>query len=192
MNSYLNHLSISHKIKGIPYGGSEVKREDGEANHGFKPLKRNPFLIEKIPEALLDEALRNLLVEINCPDTSLFSVGCSSSDISDEKGFRVSGYIEFAVNSKEAVSDARVYFPMFFHFDRLLYENKFSDQIKFDWEIMSAYFIDSNVDGFTCAVFVNTFYFQTKDEAKYFWKKAMDLLAQFLFSVRGIHGANIY
>lgn len=82
-------------------------------------------------------------------------------------------YAEFSVNPKEAEQDAAIYFPMFFHFNNLLHRSKFDAQIKFDWELMPAHFVEANVSGFTCTVIVNTAYFPSESEAKDSWHTAM-------------------
>lgn len=192
MRKYLNLMSIRHDGKGIPYGGRGELREDGDANYGFKMAKNAPEVIEQIPELAKDKALKELMLSINAPETSLFSVGCTSALVSDESGHRYTGYAEFAVNSKEAVQDAAVYFPIFFHFDSFLNHSKFDTQIKFDWELMQAHFLDANVGGFTCSVFINTFHFPSPSSAYEAWEKALDALSVFFRSVGGIGGEKIY
>lgn len=192
MQTYLNLLSIKNSGKAIPYGGSGEIREDGDANYGFKLLKGNTEAVTEIPELKQDESLKDLIIAINLPETSLFSIGCTSGKVSDENGYRYSGYAEFAVNSREAIQDAAIYFPIFFHFNSLLHRTKFNAEVKFDWELMSAHFIEANVGGFTCTVFVNTAYLSSEIEAKDSWDAAMEILMSFLSSVKGIGGERIY
>lgn len=123
---FINYLSLNFKHKPIPYGGSGEVRDDGDANHGFKDIKGNAALLLEIPELQRDAALMNLVQSINATQTSLFSVGCLSGDVEDENGFRMSGYVEFSINSASSIADASNYFPLFFHFDRLLNEKGFS------------------------------------------------------------------
>ena len=61
MTQYSNFLSIRHGGKGIPYGGTRGKREDGGENYGFKNLKSSPGLIDSIPELQNDHELRKLI-----------------------------------------------------------------------------------------------------------------------------------
>ena len=105
--SYLNHLTISHRGKGIPYGGLGEIREDGGANHGFRNLKGRPHLIDLVPELRSDPALRSLVLTVNAAHTALFTIGCVSGPVpdTDGHGHRYSGYIEFALNSRSAVED---------------------------------------------------------------------------------------
>ena len=125
MTVYSNLLSLNFKPKGVPYGGSGEEREDGGANYGFKNLRRNPELIDSVPELQRDQSLRKVIELINGPATGLFSIGCVSGEVHDDRGFRFSGYVEFSLNSVSAVQDAGSYFPLFFHFGRLLNENQF-------------------------------------------------------------------
>ncbi|MFZ3169560.1 MAG: hypothetical protein WA130_18255 [Candidatus Methanoperedens sp.] len=192
MNRYLNFLSIKHDGKGIPYGGTRGKREDGSENYGYQNLKKSPELIDSIPELQEDPELKKLIKSINSPNGSIFSVGCSSGPVSDEHGYRYSGYVEFAINSKPLVADASNYFPIFFHFDHHLHSSKFSGKIKFDWELMSAHFVDIGVGGFTCTVFINTSYLQSSLEASQTWANALETLGIFLSSVTGFTGEKLY
>ncbi|HUW37112.1 MAG TPA: hypothetical protein VMV91_07240 [Rhodocyclaceae bacterium] len=129
---YTNQLSLNHKHKGVPYGGSGEIREDGDANYGFKDIKGNNALLLDIPELKRDRGLMRLIQAINAPHTGLFSVGCVSGPVADKHGYRHSGYVEFSVNSATAIADARNYFPLFFHFDLMLHEGNFSGKVTFD------------------------------------------------------------
>src|ERR1700752_1620806 len=114
-------LSIRHRGKGVPYFGSGQKRADGDASFGFQNLKSAPERVESLPEVHSDPALKQLLQRANAPKTCVFTVGCVSGPTSDERGHAYCGYIEFALNSQEAVQDASSYFPLFFHFSRRLH-----------------------------------------------------------------------
>ena len=180
---YTNVLVISSRGKGIPYGGSGV-REDGGRNYGFQVLKNNPAAIDDLPEANENTPLRMVLEAVNSPDTDLFSVGCLSAPIQAESKFRRTGYVEFAINDSTAVADAAKLFPIFFHFDRLLKQQSSTLQIWFFWELAPATFVDAGIEGFTCAVTINTGMFATQDEADDAWAQGLALLAALLGSVR--------
>lgn len=180
---YLNHISMQHGGKGIPYGGSGILREDGDANYGFKDLKSKPELLVSIPELSRDRALMDLVCAINLEETGLFSVGCVSDQTKDESGFRDSGYVEICINSASAISDARSYFTLWFHFENLLHQSAFNARVAFDWELELATFYEIDVTGFTCSIFVNTDYSKTKEEADANWSAALAILAKFLSSV---------
>ena len=184
MTAYSNYLSIRHRGKPIPYGGDGVLRDDGDANHGFKYVKGDETALRAIPELAKDSALLDLALAINSPQTSLFTVGCVSGSVDDERGHQDSGYIEFAINSKSAIADAKSYFPIYFHFDRFLHDAKFSASAHFNWELEGATFTESdNSTGFTCAIFINTGYSQTREEASHIWTQSLGALAYFLQSI---------
>ncbi|WP_140727991.1 hypothetical protein [Pseudomonas sp. Hp2] len=184
MTKYLNHLSIKHRGKPIPYGGDGVLRDDGDANYGFRYVKGDEAALRAIPELTRDPALLDLVLAVNAKETGLFSVGCVSGPVDDERGHRDSGYIEFAINSKSAISDATSYFPLFFHFDRFLYEAKFSAPVSFNWELEGATFLEcGSASGFTCAIIINTDYSATREEATHIWSESLGALAYFLQSV---------
>jgi len=122
----------------------------------------------------------------------LFSVGCESGEVSEKQGFRRSGYIEFAINSKSHVQDAANYFSIFFHFDRLLANTKFSHGVQFNWQLQGATFIDCNTSGYTCTVFVNTHFCANSLMAGQSWSAALAALAQLLSAVPAYKGEAIY
>lgn len=176
-------LTISQRGKGIPYGGYKNGEmyEDGTAkNWGFKNLKGRLWLLASIPELIENPALYDLVAAINLPENGLVSVGCAGWDVSDTNGHRWQGYIEFAINSAEAIADAAAYFPLFFHFDRMLHERGFDDLVNYNWELAGAAFRPANVSGFTCSVNVLTPYAETSCEAKALWQKALEPLIEFL------------
>lgn len=187
-----NFLSINHKPKGIPYGGDGAIREDGDANYGFKNIKGNHSLLLEIPELRRDQALMGLMEAINGPHTGLLSIGCVSGEVRDEKGYRHTGYVELSINSISAIADARNYFPVFFHFDRMLFESKFAHCVSFNWELQPATFFDTNANGFTCTVFINTHYSDTQEKAREAWQKSLNTLAYFLASVPCTHQDFLY
>lgn len=193
MIKHSNHLSIRHRDKPIPYGGDGVLREDGDANHGFKYVKGDDAALHAIPELAKDSALLALALAINSPQTGLFSIGCVSGPVDDERGHRDCGYIEFAINSKSAISDARSYFSIFFHFDRFLNDVKFSAPTSFNWELEGATFTESgDSSGFTCAIFINTGYSPTREEATNIWTESLEALAHFLQNVPSENSDFIY
>ena len=183
MPTFKNTLEIDHQPKGIPYFGNGEVREDGDANYGFKYVKGDDQLLEKIPELSRDKNLMNLARAINGPETGLFSVGCVSAPVEDASGFRRSGYIEFSINSIAGVSDATNYFAIFFHFDRMLHKSGFSEVVSYFWELQPCTFRERGTTGFTCSVILNTHYSRTRPEADIAWSKSLGVLATFLQSV---------
>lgn len=177
----LNYLVIQNRAKGIPYGAYE--RDDGSRNNGFVPLKANPAAIASLSECQEDPPLRILLESANGADTAVFTVGCASGIVADEKGFRRSGYVEFALNDREAVGRAVNYFPAFFNFDQLWKAQGARFRMQFEWELQPATFLDCGARGFTCAVTLNTDYYASLDEADECWSFALELLSQLLESI---------
>lgn len=178
--TYRNHMSIKQGGKGVPYGGSGVLREDGEANYGFRNLKTNPGDLDSVPELVRDPALRALVVNLNRRNSGFFTVGCMSFDVAEQSGHRRSGYVEFAANSQRLVADASNYFPLFFHFDSFISKAQRRYEVAIDWELMGAAFIDDvRCDGFTCSVFINTFHVASPEEAVKAWDEALGLLVSY-------------
>ncbi|WP_243288736.1 hypothetical protein [Geothrix terrae] len=183
MQTIINTLEIGQKGKGIPYGGLGEIREDGDANYGFKYLKGNEQLLGEIPELKRDEALHRLVRAINSNHTGLFSVGCVSGIVQDERGFRYSGYVEFSWDSISMVADAQHYFQLFFHFDRYLRKLEFLTRVAFVWELMPASFIDAKANGFSCSITINTDYSETEESAVQAWSQALAALEIYLGSI---------
>ena len=192
MPAYTNTLELNHKPKSIPYGGNGEVREDGEANYGFKYIKGNESLLLQIPELIRDAALFELVRSINAPETGLFSVGCVSSPIRDQNGYRYTGYVEFAFNSSSSISDAQNYFPVWFHFDRCLHESKFQRAFAFSWELQPCVFTEANAPGFTCSVILNSHYSPSEDIALSAWRESLAFLGSYLQSVPESQRDHIY
>jgi hypothetical protein len=188
--SYKSFLSLRHDGKGIPYGGMTEPRADGSQNFGFVNLKTNPALIASVPELQKDGNLRSVVRAINdCP--GLFSVGCESAVASDQRGHWRTGYVEFAINSKSHVQDACNYFRIFYLFDCELAKMPFTQSVRFDWELQPGTFMDQNVSGYTCTVYVNTAIFSEPSMAEQPWSAALAALAQVLSMVPTV-GEPIY
>jgi len=184
---YRNYLSLNHVHKTIPYGGRGKVREDGDANYGFKDIKGDNTLLLAIPELERDSALMTLVQAINAPQTGIFSIGCVSDSVEKNNRFRNSGYIEFSLNSASYFADARNYFPLFFHFERLLDDNNFAVQVEFNWELQPVTFIEKDVSGYTCTIFLNTYYSETKLAAQKTWRETLEVLSKYLGSVPNEH-----
>jgi hypothetical protein len=184
---YRNYLSLNHALKTIPYGGIGEVREDGDANYGFKDIKGDNALLFSIPELKSDSALMTLVRAINAPQTGIFSVGCVSDSVEKDHHFRNSGYIEFSFNSASYIADASNYFPLFFEFERLLDDKEFSVKVEFNWELQPATFIEKGISGYTCTIFLNTYYSETKLAAQKAWIETLDVLSEYLGSIPSEH-----
>ena len=179
----LNSLSIGSYSKEIPYLSEGIARSDGQMNYGFKNLIAYPELLEAIPELNGDRALKSLVSSLNSGDTQFFTTGCSSQKISEEDGYRVSGYIEFAWNCQVCVRDAINYFSLFFHFEQSLCRNNFEPQVKFHWSIDETIFVDLQIPGFGCTVFVKTDCYSSRNKAYQTWHQSLTMLDSFLGSI---------
>jgi len=177
---YRNYLSLKHEHKTIPYGGIGEIREDGDANYGFKNIKGNNRLLDTIPELKSDPALMALVRAINAPNTGIFSIGCVSDRYKDKNKFRHSGYVEFSFNSKLYIADAGHYFPLFFNFDHWLEKNDFAVKVEFNWLIQPATFIDKSVTGYTCTIYLNTYFVESEKAAIKAWEETLNILGQYL------------
>lgn len=184
---YVVGLTIAHGGKGIPYGGHGGPREDGTENHGFKNLKGHPERLSEIPELNDSPALFELVAAISDPENGLVSVGCAVWDFSDGNGHRREGYIEFVINSAKQTADAQNYFPLFFHFDRMLHEEGFHEIVNYHWELQGASFWPSDASGFTCSISVRTPYAADPEDAKSAWEQALKPPIEFLgsYSIQG-------
>jgi hypothetical protein len=190
--AYHNALHIDQGGKGIPYGGAGEPRPDGGANYGFKNLKGDLSLVDDVPELKSDDPLRSLVLTINAPESGLFSVGCLGADCHEAEGYRRTGYIEFAYNSKTGVADAANYFPLFFHFDRHLLSSQFQAPVRFDWEFQGAQFIDAQIGGFTSTIYLNTEYCGSGQLAQEAWASGLAALEAFLSKILQQPGEPIY
>ena len=176
MQTYGNSLSVRWRPKAVPYGGTGEARPDGTANYGFRNLKGNVAGIQEVPELAEDTALATLVAAMARRECGLFSIGCTSGDVADHDGFRVSGYVEFAINSRVKVQDAAAYWPIFYHFDEMLAQGPFPERVFLSWELEPAHFVEIGVSGFTCSVIINTDFHGSASEARECWKNTLGTL----------------
>ncbi len=189
--SYLNDLTISHDAKAIPYDAG-TPREDGAQNFGFMDLKTNPEAMLEVAELANDAVLMRLVTAINAPETGLMTIGCSSSFVTEASGSRKTGYVEISFATDQMVEDAQNYFPLFYHFSHALYDATFEERMHFNWDLMPARFVQSDVDGFTIAINLNTGFCDNPEAAAEVWAASSDFLAAFLNSVPPMDGAPLF
>jgi hypothetical protein len=175
-----NYLTIRLDGKAVPYGGMAEPRPDGSQNFGFMNVKGNSTAAAAIPELAGDAALKSLVLAISDARCGLFSVGCLSGDVTESDGHRVTGYLEFAVNSKAKVTDASNYFPLFFKFHILLRDNQFNEPVVLHWELRPAAFHELDVNGFTCAITINTHFLPSAESALRCWNETLGVLEVYL------------
>jgi len=189
---FLNVFSISPLTKTVPYQGSELPRADGGTDHGFKNLKLHPELLEAIPELESDPALRKLTAAIDRPETGLFTTACESRTIADERGSRLNGYFEFALNCRVGVADPGRYFGIFHEFARRLQHERFDDTVSFQWVLCPTRFAEASLDGFAAEVRVDTCYHSSHPAAYACWSRALAMLEATLAAVPRSSGQPIY
>ena len=191
-SSYLNLLSLSSCTKEVPYLGTGIARADGQVDHGFKNLIAYPDLIDAIPELTTDRSMKSLVYLLNTETSRFFTTGCFSGEVQEKSGYRHHGYLEFSWNCQVCVRDAINYFSLFFHFEQFLYTHKFDQKVKFQWSIKQTHFLDLNLAGFCCAIFIDTDYCQSRDITEATWKSSLKVLEIFLGSVPGQSAQKIY
>lgn len=189
---YRNYLSLKHEHKTIPYGGVGAIRKDGDANYGFKNVKGDIRLLDAIPELQADPALMALVSAINAPDTGILSIGCVSDRYEDKNQFRYAGYVEFAFDSKSYIADAGHYFPLFFDFDHLMERKNFAVKVAFNWSIQPATFIDQHATGYTCSIYINTYFVELEEMAVKAWEETLGILGEYLGSIPISHTDHIF
>jgi hypothetical protein len=191
-SSYINLLSLSPCAKEVPYLGTGIAREDGQIDHGFKNLIAYPDLIEAIPELTTDRTMKSLIHKLNTRSSRFFTTGCSSGEVKDKCGYRYHGYLNFSWNCQVCIRDAINYFSLFFHFEQFLHIHNFDQKVKFQWSIEQTHFLDVNLVGFCCSIFINTDYCISTDRAKGTWSASLSVLEAFLSSVPGTSAQTIY
>ncbi len=190
--SYINILSLSPCAKEVPYLGTGIAREDGQINHGFKNLISYPDLIDAIPELAIDRSMKSLVYILNTGTSRFFTTGCFSGEVQENCGYRHQGYLNFSWNCQVCVRDAINYFSLFFHFEQFLYTHKFDQKVKFQWSIEQTHFLDLDLAGFCCAIFINTDCCASSSVATATWKASLRILETFLGSVPGQSAQKIY
>jgi hypothetical protein len=178
----LNYLSIRFDPKAVPYGAIPEPREDGSQNFGFKNVKGNAAAASEIPELASDSALRSIVVAISDPQCSFFTIGCLSADMFDHGGHKVTGYLEFAVNSKTLAGEAQTYFKFFFEFNQCVLQQKFRENVTLNWELRPANFHEVATHGFTASIVINTYPTSSALQARRCWAETLSALEAFLTS----------
>ena len=189
--SYINLLSLSPCAKEVPYLSTGIASQDGQINHGFKNLITCPDLIDAIPELTTDRSMKSLIHSLNTKSSRFFTTGCFSGEVKDQCGYQYHGYLNFSWNCQVCIRDAINYFSLFFHFEQFLHTHKFDQKVKFQWSIEQTHFLDPNLNGFCCSIFIDT-NCTSNDRAKATWKASLSALEVFLSSVPGSSAQTIY
>lgn len=190
MSNLKTLLTIAPRPKGIPYAAADY--EDGSQNFGFTSLRGHPERVADVQEAKSVPCYQALLRALNAPQSPFFSVACEKAFSSDETGHWGSGYVEFAFNFAELVSDAANYFSLFYHFTYDADAYIGAHDVQFHWIVQPARFTDGSCDGFTCAVWFTTAQFATAPEARAEWDSAVNCFCEFVQATEPYRGKQIY
>jgi hypothetical protein len=183
-------VQISPRKKTVPYEGET--RRNGGTDHGFKNLKLHPELVDTVPELGSDPALRRIMSAIDRPPTGLFSIACESRRITDQRGSRLSGYLEFALNCRNEAADAAQYFRIFQTFDGRLRQEGFGESVSFQWVLCPTRFVEAQLDGFAAEVRVDTAFHLDPVVAYECWSRALAVLEATLAAFPRCSGPPIY
>ena len=189
---YCNDLTLSPEAKVIPYAGDRTATEASTINYGFRNLKIKPSLIDTIPELTEDESLKALVRSLNDKDTCFFTVGCFSKQVEDSERYRQQGYLEFSWNCAGCVQDAINYFALYFHFEKFLRGKGFNQPVHFKWIIQEAAFSDVSVDGFSCAIYIETRLLSSVEQAHQVWQLSLRMIDAYLNTVHTLMAKPIY
>lgn len=110
-------LTISDTALGVPY----FRSPDDPHSVSYINLKLTPEKIDEVPETKKWPVLRDLLIAINSPQSQLMSVGCGVfiyPPSAEREPWTAFAYVGYGLSNFETASDARVYFPQFFHFSQ--------------------------------------------------------------------------
>jgi hypothetical protein len=174
-------LTVNQRAKAIPYPPAT---NSGYQNFGFRVLKGKLDKIANVQEAKDIACLQEILGVLNDDASPFFSVGCEKSFNVRSTGHWAKGYIEFAYNYKEPVSDARHYFPLFFQFTKSTAEYVEHHDVQYWWDLQPASFEAINCAGFSCCIWITTGMFAQAESARTEWEAAVRKLSDFLRSVK--------
>ena len=164
-------------------GQLETQPIEPSLNYGFKNLKIKPSLINTIPELTDDVSLKSLVQSMNKPESSLFTVGCSSKVTQADGKHCHKGYLAFAWNCAGCIQDAINYFALYFHFEKSLREQGFNQPVQFKWIVQESAFLDAKLDGFVCAIQVETRSLSSAEQANQTWQFSLKMLESYFAKV---------
>lgn len=140
-------LTISDTALGVPY----FRPPDDPRSASYVDLKLTPQKIDEVPEARTWPVLRDLLIAINSPQSQLLSVGCGVfiyPPSAEGQPWSAFAYVGYGLIDLKAASDARAYFPQFFHFSQHHQAKKDTGANVF-FELRQTSFHDLNTNCFT-------------------------------------------
>lgn len=160
-----------------------------KTNHGFmnpKSMTRQQLLA--IPEVVGDEAYEHAIPTLNHGQTGYFTVGCEKShNLHEQDGstqYWAKGYIEFAFNHRGMIEDASCYFPLFFNFSEHVRKLNLPHRFYYLWELAGNHLREKDFGldqaGFSAAVWLQTSFFDEKDQASQAWAEGWKLLVEYM------------
>jgi hypothetical protein len=112
--------------------------------------------------------------------------------ITDQRGSRLSGYLEFALNCRNEAADAAQYFRIFQSFDGRLRQEGFGESASFQWVLCPTRFAEAELDGFAAEVRVDTGFYLDPAAAYDCWSRALAVLEATLAALPRCSGPPIY
>jgi hypothetical protein len=141
-------MTVSQQPLGIPYH-REVEDAGGAS---YIDLKREPQRIGEIPEAKQWPSLHRLLMQLNAPESRLMSTGCGAfiypPQTNGQPQWSAYAYIGYCFADLSEISDARAYFPQFFHFSQH-YAVQTGTAANVFFELRPTGFIERDAQGFS-------------------------------------------
>lgn len=172
---------------GIPYPPSD--RGNGYVNHGYFDLKRQPELIEGVPELQDVPDLMSLVRELNHPRSIVRSLSCEKgpSPAYGTPGIthKLTSFVRIAFEIVDWNTE-RNYQHLFDSFETFLGTavRTLSDLIVVDFEIDPANFKDHNNKRCWTMTIWNSGFGRSEAEAKSFWIVGVQLVEEFFAEQR--------
>jgi hypothetical protein len=165
----------SAKLLGVPYS-----RHDPNS-HSYVDLKRDPDLIEELPELYNEPEIRRLVIKLNEPDGYFRSIGCERKYVADDEASgrgRFTSYVGFALDawpfeSKEAAQSIAS------TFNDYAKQFEWSDNVQMIIEIQPTVFYDSNQSGWSLDFWACGFG-HNEEESRSAWSVAMSRFTDFV------------
>ena len=177
MTSMQIMLTINQQSKSIPYPAAS---HSDSQNYGFHVLKGKLDKCENVKEATETPSIISILKNLNSNESPFFSVGCERSYNQDNEGHWAKGYIEFAFNYEQLVTDAAQYFPLYFHFTKFIDEYLKVNEVQFWWDLQPAKFKKVSCMGYSSCIWITTGFHSSEEEAKQVWEKSINMLDEYL------------
>jgi len=141
-------LTVSAQPLGIPYW----REPSDAASAGYIDLKGEPHRLDEVPEIKGWPSLHELLGQLNTAESHLMSLGCGvfiyPPNGSSQLQWSAFAYVGYCFADLSQLTDARIYFPHFFHFCRH-YAAQTNTGANVFFELRETGFYDRNAQGFS-------------------------------------------